>query len=392
MPKSSNSLSVCMITTGFPVIAGDTSGIFIKKLVDQFGGEIKLKILVPSHKNEFSVFTNYEVIRVKYFFRKCENLFYSARGLPQEIKRNPFILWQLPFFIISMIYQSLKHSRDVDVIHAQWLPTGIFGVLPKIIWGKPLVVSIRGSDMKRMNSNRIDKLLAKIVFKFCNSAVVISKSFMAQLNIQFPSVKIVYIPNGIDRTMGSNISIKTKNELFEFLYVGNLVLEKGILDLKWAFEKLILTEYKVKLTLIGNGDLKEMLGKWSNEHPDRIDVKGIVPHDEVMDSMRKSDVLVLPSYSEGRPNVVIEAMANFLPVMGTNLDGIMELITNEESGLLFCPGDKNKLFELMKNCVDGNIPLNKYAEKAYGWIENESLTWQESAMAHVNLYKLILIS
>jgi len=378
-----------MITTGFPVIAGDTSGIFIKKLVDQFGEEIKLKILVPSHKKKFSIFSKYEVIRVKYFFRKRENLFYSARGLPQEIKRNPFILWQLPFFMISMMYKTLKHSRDVDIIHAQWLPTGIFGVLPKIIWGKPLIVSVRGSDITRMNSHTIDKLLAKIVFKFCNAAIVVSRSFKTELNNQFPFVNVVYIPNGIDIMVGNNISVRTKKDMFEILYVGNLVLEKGVLDLKWAFEKLILAGFKAKLTLIGNGDLKEMIEKWSNEHPDRIDVKGVVLHNEVMDIMRKSDVLVLPSYGEGRPNVVVEAMANYLPVIGTTISGITELITNGKSGLLFPPGNKEALLKLLENCILGLEPLTRYAKSSYEWIINESHSWQESAEAHIKLYQSI---
>lgn len=390
MSKSIGSISVCMITTGFPVIPGDNSGVFIKKLVDNFGEKVNLKILVPSHKNDFMDFTNYKVIRVKYFFRRWENLFYSARGLPQEIKRNPLILWQLPFFLISMMLYALRYSKDADIIHIHWLPNGMFGIIPKIIRGKPLIVTVRGSDAARMNKHLIDKLLAKIVFKFCDAVVVVSKSFEKQLRNKFPSLKVNYIPNGIDVKLESPNLVKTKSDTFEILYVGNLVEEKGILDLKWAFDQLILSGYKVRLTIVGNGDLKEMLEKWAAGHPDKITVKGTLPHDEVMSIMRISDVLVLPSYSEGRPNVVVEAMANYLPVIGTSIDGISELIVHEESGLLFSPGDKNALLNLLTNCIYWKYPLEKLAEKAYEQIQNENYTWQESAIAHINLYKLLV--
>jgi len=258
MKKSTDSLSVCMVTTGFPVIAGDNSGIFIKNLVDKFDEKVKLKILVPSHKENFLAFSKYEVIRVKYFFRKCENLFYSARGLPQEITRNPLILWQLPFFLISMSIYTLKHSRNFDIIHAHWLPMGIFGIIPKILWNKPLIITIRGSDVNRMDSHWFDKIIAKMIFKFCNIAVVVNKSFKKQLEDQFPFLKVEYIPNGVDKIADDLIEKRVKNEISNILYVGNLVIEKGILDLKWAFEKLVSYGYKVSLTLIGNGDLKNI--------------------------------------------------------------------------------------------------------------------------------------
>jgi glycosyltransferase involved in cell wall biosynthesis len=387
MSKTSNKLSVCMITTGFPVIDGDNSGIFIKKLIDQFGEEIKLKLLVPSNKEVFLTFPKYEVIRVKYFFRKWETLFYSARGLPQEIKNNPFILWQLPFFIISMTFYVLKHSKNVDIVHAHWLPMGMFGILPKILFGKNLIITLRGSDVKRMNSYWAEKFFAKIILKFCDSAVVVSKSFATQFKNQFPKLTTVYIPNGIDKVDVSNTSIdRKKNDWFEILYVGNLVQEKGILDLMHAFDELIYNGYKTRLTLIGNGDLKDLLIRWSMDNPDRIILRGTIPHDEVMNTMRKSDILVLPSYSEGRPNVVVEAMACYLPVVATKIDGIVELITNEESGLLFNPGDKNKLFDLLKNCIENKFLLKELAEKAYKRIQNESYSWKQVAEKYIDLY------
>jgi len=391
MINHSNKLSVCMISSGFPVLKGDNSGIFIKKLVDHFREEINLKILVPSHREKFSILSkSFTLIRVKYFFRRWENLFYSARGLPQEIIHNPLILWKFPFFIASMTLYTLKHSKNVNLIHAHWLPMGLFCILPKILWGKPVVITIRGSDVNRMNYHRIDKFIASIVFKFCDVAVVVSKSFERQLNSKYPFLKVVYIPNGIDVISTNQILKGNKNEAFTILYVGNLVQEKGLLDLKWAIEKLLEKELKVNITFIGNGDLKKIIVEWSIKYPDRIFVMGTIPHENVISIMRRSDILVLPSYSEGRPNVVVEAMANYLPVLGTNISGISEIIENGKSGLLFSPGDKEELYNLLESCIKGCVPLVEYAKNAFEWIKKEGYSWRQTADAYSKLYQSLI--
>jgi len=390
MNKNSNQISVCMITTGFPVIKGDNSGIFIKKLVDQLSLKVKLTILVPSHREEFVDFQQYNIVRVRYFFRRLEKLFYSARGLPQELKRNWFALWELPFFFVAMLIKALIYSRKNDIVHVQWIPTGIFGILPKIIYKKPLVVSVRGSDVTRIANTAFGKILTKFVFKYSDIVVVVSNSFKEKIHEDFPLVNAIHIPNGIDEFKCSEQLIIRNNKVFSFLYVGNLVVEKGILDLQWAFEKLIQSGQKAKLTLVGNGDLIVDLHKWAKKKSNIISIKGLISHSEVIGEMKKADALILPSYGEGRPNVILEAISNYLPVIGTKIEGISEIITDKESGILFPPGDKIILSEILIKCVKGEYPLKQYTYKAIECFKKENYSWERTSEEHFKVYKSLM--
>lgn len=390
MSKSENDLKICMITMGFPVIKGDNSGIFIKKMVDKLCYHTNLTILVPSNKMEFINFYDYKVIRVRYFFQKFEKLFYSARGLPREIKRSWFSLWELPFFIFAMMIKAMVYSRKNDIVHAQWIPTGIFGVLPKIIYKKPLVVSVRGSDLTRISNGFVGNSLTKFILRYADTVIVVSNSFKKKIGQDFPYVKVVHIPNGVEKIECADELILRHNKVFSFLYVGNLVVEKGILDLQWAFEKLINSGYKAKLTLVGNGDLINDLKKWANKNADCIIVKGVVSHNEVIEQMKNADALLLPSYSEGRPNVILEAISNYLPVIGTYIDGISEIINDNQSGILFPAGDKVIFSEILIKCVRGEYPLQQYALNAMEWIRKEAYSWERTAEEHIKVYENVL--
>jgi glycosyltransferase involved in cell wall biosynthesis len=142
------------------------------------------------------------------------------------------------------------------------------------------------------------------------------------------------------------------------LYVGFLRHEKGLHYLLQSLKILREKKLNVRLTVIGDGPMKELLIQDSLRLNlgNAVDFKGYVSSEEELEEFYvRSDVFVLSSISEGTGRVLLEAMARGLPVVATNVGGIPGLIKHRENGYLVSAGDSNSLanaiYEIMRNGV-----------------------------------------
>mgnify|MGYP002684319595 CR=1 FL=1 len=85
-------------------------------------------------------------------------LAYGVGGIPEVWHRSPCLLPLFPFFLCSMLIHVLLLSKRHDVIHAQWLNTGLLSLPAAMLSGKPLVVTLRGSDLKKVHPRILDHL------------------------------------------------------------------------------------------------------------------------------------------------------------------------------------------------------------------------------------------
>jgi glycosyltransferase involved in cell wall biosynthesis len=137
------------------------------------------------------------------------------------------------------------------------------------------------------------------------------------------------------------------------IYVGGLVETKGLAELAQAAEPL-LNKYKdFRLVCVGDGPARDRLtGLKARVARDRaVTLTGRVGPDEVPRLLQASDFLVLPSYSEGMPQAVLEAMNCGLGVVATRVGGIPEAVIDGETGLLVEPRDPSQLQEAMKRMI-----------------------------------------
>jgi glycosyltransferase involved in cell wall biosynthesis len=135
------------------------------------------------------------------------------------------------------------------------------------------------------------------------------------------------------------------------MFAGRFVHEKGshllpiidnLLKEKWNIE--------VSWNLAGDGPLLSLIESWAASDPKRIRYHGVVYGEKFFDLLVKSDVIIIPSITvEGMPTVCLEAMACNTPVVGFNLGGISEIITDGKNGLLATVNDIDKLCQ---NIVD----------------------------------------
>jgi len=201
------------------------------------------------------------------------------------------------------------------------------------------------------SKNHIDSQINKIneLFTISDCVVVVSNWLKETIELnQFEIKKMLSSSHGISYEKDSNNNIPGKKEdKLIFSYIGRFYYLKGVEVLLKAFKKIGFKN--IELRLYGYADTEEQkaylykLNKLANGDS-RINFMGKLDDNNKEEIMKSVDVLIVPSicYETG-PLVVLEAFHHGIPVIGSNLGGISELVANEKNGLLFAVGDVNDL-------------------------------------------------
>lgn len=122
-------------------------------------------------------------------------------------------------------------------------------------------------------------------------------------------------------------------------YLGRINRDKGVLDLIEVFDRFYSSENGVKLLICGTDEMK-LIERLKIDYPGIGSRLILLSHtDSIEDVIRMLDLLVLPSYREGFGNILIEASACGIPVLGSDIYGIRDAILDGHNGLLFTPRD-----------------------------------------------------
>jgi len=139
------------------------------------------------------------------------------------------------------------------------------------------------------------------------------------------------------------------------VYVGRFVEAKGMRELVTAFTELARTDDRLRLALIGDGVMREELKALvqASGFADRVHLPGGQPPERVARWIGAADLLTLPSWSEGYPNVVVEALACGRPVVATDVGGTHEIV-HADNGLLIPPRDAAVLARALRQALDAS--------------------------------------
>ena len=193
-----------------------------------------------------------------------------------------------------------------------------------------------------------------------------------------------------DEVMQQAKEIKGKTTEFRFVFVGRIVRDKGICELIDAFTRLCNERNDVKLILVGRFEDKlDPLPKGTKEIIDNnsnIDFVGY--QSDVRPYLASSDVLVLPSYREGFPNVVLQAGAMGLPVIVSDVNGSDEVIEPGVNGLIIPKYDPDALYQAMIAMVENTKVTSEMSYSAREIITkkfDQRDVWSEISKMYKNL-------
>lgn len=167
------------------------------------------------------------------------------------------------------------------------------------------------------------------------------------------------------RNRAAEIRIK-KDDLFIFIFVGRIVRDKGINELTEAFQQLNVQYSKTRLILVGpfEGSLDPIAQNILQIINNNSAIKAVGKQADVRPWFAAADCLVLPSYREGFPNVVLEAGALGLPAIVTDINGSREIITEGENGVIIPSHDVKALYLAMERMLLDKSATERMASKA----------------------------
>jgi teichuronic acid biosynthesis glycosyltransferase TuaC len=391
----------------FPCKRHPTSAVFFANLMRELAPKLdKLIVVTPR------IYIPKWLTKIKKNWAKWHFDPYCSHENGMEIFR-PFVL-SLPGIkylgINTVLMQLLLYGRIKKLIQKNsidlllgynLIPEGIVATRLAKMFRLPVAYWAIGSDVNNFSTyDRLSRYLAKKSIGQSNLVITESKDLEDKVRLLYKkpaNVKTFY--KGIDVDNFTNLPHRhklkqrynlSKNKRY-ILFAGRIMRSKGIYELAEAFIAVSKKYSDFELILLGEEiercSFPGMFKKAGIE--EKVHFKGMVPYKEVAYYMRSSDLFVFPSWAEGVPNVVMEAMAIGLPVVASNADGIPEVLINGVTGLSVPARNVEKLAEAILQMIENKTLRESCIENAKKMIHERFNVKKNSSVLKSILRELV---
>lgn len=260
----------------------------------------------------------------------------------------------LAYFVEAAMVGRWMAKESLGHLHVHFAtPAATVGLLTKTIFGIGYSFTVHGPD------EFYDAPGYRLAEKLHGSDFVICISHYARSQVMKLSPvecwgKYDVCRLGVDPERFTPAESRTADETFELLCVGRLTPAKGQHILLEALKTLIEDGRKVRLSFVGNGPDRASLEAETSRLglAGSVVFTGSVNQDHILDYYAQADAFVLPSFAEGLPVVLMEAMAMAVPCVTTHITGVPELIQNGITGCLTAPSDIEGLARAIAYLMD----------------------------------------
>lgn len=274
-------------------------------------------------------------------------------------------------------------SKNIHIVHIHsssgfsFYRKSIFLILSKILF-KKVILHIHASRFYDffLSNNRFLEFYIHQILKISDLTLTLCYDWEKKLKSFYSDIKVktIHNPITIKRDLNVNNS-KRADDTFRVLFMGFLIPSKGILDLLEIAKKFSDNNIKdIQFNIAGKGDLEKILNDTITKYKLKRIVKyeGWVTGSKKNDLFYNADILFLPSYKEGMPICILEAMSNYLPVVSTNVSGIPDLVIGGFNGYLCKPGQIDQFYEIIVNLYMNKILLSKLGQNSYKHVQSFS--------------------
>ncbi len=279
----------------------------------------------------------------------------------------------------------LKHllSNRVDLVHLHVAEKG--SVFRKILllllakaFRKPVIMHTHGCEFHTFHDGLSSWLRYAVdaALQQADRFIVLSESWKTYYLTRcgLDPARMIVLPNPVEIPAG--IPDRSNSSTVHFVFLGRIGQRKGAFDLLQAFADLPADcLHRAQLTLAGDGELEQAqrLTEKLNLKP-YVKLPGWIDLEQRNQLLRDANVFILPSYSEGLPMAMLEAMAWGLPVVSTPVGGIPELIDSGETGYLAHPGDTEAISEAAISLIKNDALRLAMGHRARARVEPLDLT------------------
>ena len=251
----------------------------------------------------------------------------------------------------AMVLASHLKNLGIDHLHNHFAdPSANVAMLTSALSGIPFSYTLHGpAELYEPEKWHLREKTARAKFVACISHFARSQAMYFSDPDHWHKLHIVHcgvIPEYYERPPPPKI------DGMQLLFVGRLTAIKGLRILFEAFAEARKSHPDLALKLVGDGDDRAHLEKLAAPVGEAVQFAGFLSQDGVAEALAEADVLVLPSFAEGLPVVLMEALAAATPVICTQVAGVGELVEDGVSGFRVPAGDVQTLAEKIGQLAD----------------------------------------
>jgi len=280
----------------------------------------------------------------------------------------------LPLFLISQLASVLRlcRNRDLAAIHAHWVvPQGFVVAILRVAYRRcpPILITSHGGDLYALRGGLLERLKRWVLGK-ADTVTVVSTAMLDYCEERgFVAGRIFVQSMGVDlqNTFTPGDGSVPRHGI---VFVGRLVEKKGVSYLIEAMRLLAQTHQDARLTIIGDGPLRESLVAAARRLGvgERIRFVGSVRNEDVPDYLRSAAIAVMPSVvaesgdQEGLGLVAVEAMGCGCAVVASDLPAVRDTVIDGETGLMAKPADAADLAGKISTLLEDEPLRRRLAE------------------------------
>lgn len=390
-------MKIGVLTSAYPEYEDDPHGIFVHRLMKEVkkkGYEVKVLAPFTGGKTHY-IMDGVEVERFNYFYPRRWQRLCGRSGMVDNVKEGFFVKIQVLGFIFFNVIYTLLKFRDVDLVHVQWpIPNGLGALLLKKIYGIPYINTIHGEEVYLSKRFHTLPILRYLVNNSSKSITNSSGTLKICLDSNLNKEKLEVIPFGVDTDFFKPLNLDRDENIFQILSVGYLIERKGFEYLIKAMKEVLTKHENVQLKIVGSGPLENKLNNIITDMDlnEKVEIIGNVSDNELLKLYNLSDLFVLPSVVDSQGNteglgvVLLEAMACGLPVIGSDVGGIPDIIQNMETGLLVSGEDILGISNSIRCLIEDDNLRNMLAINGYERVKMD-FSWSNISKNYIRIYK-----
>ena len=295
---------------------------------------------------------------------------YQPSTTSEDIK---ITLLSFPFLVIQFCLR-LATKRSIKIVHIHGASRGSFYrkyllfLLAKYVFRKKVIYHMHGA-MYHLFYENASPFIQRRIQHFINTTdclIVLSDWWKTYFEKNFHPRMIRIIPNIVSATQQSEISHERSGPI-KLLFLGRIGERKGVYDLLETLHQHQATlGDSYQLELGGDGEVEKLRALIEQyQLGNNVTFLGFVTGSEKEALLRAADVYILPSYNEGLPISILEAMSYGLPIISTGVGGIPEVVLPHKNGLLVEAGDQEAIYEAIRFFVDHPDKISEYGIRSH---------------------------
>lgn len=301
-------------------------------------------------------------------FKKIKDL--NIIELNNKPENNSFCKILNFFISIKQIIELRKiiKNHNIQIIHSNLITSDIYNFILKIQYRNLKIISTR-HNVAEIRKTLFFRFFNKIINSFFDKIVLCSKDVQLLFNKYEFSNNSVVIYNGVDVNEIQEAPIKNypfiKKESFNIISIGRLEMVKGYPNLIYIFKKFNEDHPNSNLFICGMGKDYFFLKKLVKQIKIQDKITFLGNRDDVYSLLKSCNIFMLLSKREGLPLSLLEAMCCKLPVIGSNVSGIRQVIKNRVNGYLVNRFNHDNIINIMRKLKDNKSLRKKIGNEAY---------------------------